>query len=299
MHAWRGSRRVSLQQLPRVFQSAEAVGQWLATFQLQLYAPNFISAGYDLPTISRMTPEVSCLRADPQLTQRRALSLLLTGLSSAQDLTAIGVTKPGHRKKITAEISGLSIPDWLPERKPVRPPAPQRQARMGRHTDRRPPWLRPPLPCGESGERERRMASAPVGGSGASVPGAGGPEACSVPIFTTCHSCHAARGTHTQMLQRSCTGGTRLHTPRHMHVRVRALQAHSTRALNICEAPFDGCTHRLHRQPPATQASGLLSPTGTPVVGQVLGWEEVGLGACGIHAASLGLGLCLGSHPSK
>ncbi|XP_058142607.1 caskin-1 [Dasypus novemcinctus] len=72
--------------------SAEAVGQWLATFQLQLYAPNFISAGYDLPTVSRMTPE---------------------------DLTAIGVTKPGHRKKITAEISGLSIPDWLPEHKPA------------------------------------------------------------------------------------------------------------------------------------------------------------------------------------
>ncbi|XP_062036914.1 caskin-1 isoform X1 [Lepus europaeus] len=72
--------------------SAEAVSQWLATFQLQLYAPNFTSAGYDLPTISRMTPE---------------------------DLTAIGVTKPGHRKKITAEIGGLSVPDWLPEHKPA------------------------------------------------------------------------------------------------------------------------------------------------------------------------------------
>uniref|UniRef100_A0A2K6MSM7 Caskin-1 n=1 Tax=Rhinopithecus bieti TaxID=61621 RepID=A0A2K6MSM7_RHIBE len=72
--------------------SAEAVSQWLTAFQLQLYAPNFISAGYDLPTISRMTPE---------------------------DLTAIGVTKPGHRKKIAAEISGLSIPDWLPEHKPA------------------------------------------------------------------------------------------------------------------------------------------------------------------------------------
>uniref|UniRef100_A0A8I5ZVH8 CASK interacting protein 1 n=1 Tax=Rattus norvegicus TaxID=10116 RepID=A0A8I5ZVH8_RAT len=72
--------------------SAEAVSQWLATFQLQLYAPNFTSAGYDLPTISRMTPE---------------------------DLTAIGVTKPGHRKKITAEISGLNIPDCLPEHKPA------------------------------------------------------------------------------------------------------------------------------------------------------------------------------------
>ncbi|MXQ80821.1 hypothetical protein E5288_WYG009154 [Bos mutus] len=78
--------------VPCVFQGAEAVSQWLATFQLQLYAPNFISAGYDLPTISRMTPE---------------------------DLTAIGVTKPGHRKKITAEISGLSLPDWLPEHKPA------------------------------------------------------------------------------------------------------------------------------------------------------------------------------------
>ncbi|XP_060028578.1 caskin-1 isoform X4 [Erinaceus europaeus] len=72
--------------------SAEAVSQWLATFQLQLYAPNFLSAGYDLPTISRMTPE---------------------------DLTAIGVTKPGHRKKISAEISSLSVPDWLPEHKPA------------------------------------------------------------------------------------------------------------------------------------------------------------------------------------
>ncbi|XP_037363676.1 caskin-1 [Talpa occidentalis] len=72
--------------------SAEAVGRWLATFQLQLYAPHFTRAGYDLPTISRMTPE---------------------------DLTAIGVTKPGHRKKITAEISSLSVPDWLPEHKPA------------------------------------------------------------------------------------------------------------------------------------------------------------------------------------
>lgn len=39
-------------------QSAEAVYQWLCKFQLQLYAANFINAGYDIPTISRMTPEV-------------------------------------------------------------------------------------------------------------------------------------------------------------------------------------------------------------------------------------------------
>lgn len=128
MHAWQVSGRASLQRVPCVFQSTEAVSQWLATFQLQLYAPNFISAGYDLPTISRMTPE---------------------------DLTAIGVTKPGHRKKITAEISGLSIPDWLPEHKPVRPPAPRWPGQDGQ-TDRLPPWLQPsPALWGIQGEESR------------------------------------------------------------------------------------------------------------------------------------------------
>ncbi|KAM6424547.1 caskin-1 isoform 2-T2 [Liasis olivaceus] len=72
--------------------SSEAVYQWLYKFQLQLYASNFINAGYDIPTISRMTPE---------------------------DLTAIGVTKPGHRKKIASEINNLNISEWLPEYKPA------------------------------------------------------------------------------------------------------------------------------------------------------------------------------------
>ncbi|XP_047427474.1 caskin-2-like isoform X2 [Mugil cephalus] len=67
---------------------AEAIYQWLSEFQLEQYTGNFLSAGYDVPTISRMTPE---------------------------DLTAIGVTKPGHRKKISIEISNLNIPEWLPE----------------------------------------------------------------------------------------------------------------------------------------------------------------------------------------
>ncbi|XP_041757464.2 caskin-2 isoform X4 [Coregonus clupeaformis] len=66
----------------------EAIYQWLSDFQLEQYTGNFITAGYDVPTISRMTPE---------------------------DLTAIGVTKPGHRKKISIEIGNLSIPEWLPE----------------------------------------------------------------------------------------------------------------------------------------------------------------------------------------
>ncbi|RXN02117.1 Caskin-1 [Acipenser ruthenus] len=72
--------------------SSEAVIHWLSEFQLQVYTPNFITAGYDIPTISRMTPE---------------------------DLTAIGVTKPGHRKKITSEISKLNVAEWLPEHKPA------------------------------------------------------------------------------------------------------------------------------------------------------------------------------------
>ncbi|XP_042252796.1 caskin-2-like isoform X1 [Thunnus maccoyii] len=67
---------------------SEAIYQWLCEFQLEQYTSNFINAGYDVPTISRMTPE---------------------------DLTAIGVTKPGHRKKISMEIGKLSIPEWLPD----------------------------------------------------------------------------------------------------------------------------------------------------------------------------------------
>uniref|UniRef100_A0A8C2HMU1 Si:ch211-119c20.2 n=1 Tax=Cyprinus carpio TaxID=7962 RepID=A0A8C2HMU1_CYPCA len=67
---------------------AEAIYQWLCEFQLEQYTSNFLTACYDVPTISRMTPE---------------------------DLTAIGVTKPGHRKKISVEIGNMNIPEWLPD----------------------------------------------------------------------------------------------------------------------------------------------------------------------------------------
>lgn len=60
--------------------------------QFEEYFPLFISAGYDLPTIGRMTPE---------------------------DLTAIGIKKPNHRKKLKAEIAQLQVPDNLPEFVPV------------------------------------------------------------------------------------------------------------------------------------------------------------------------------------
>ncbi|XP_077183946.1 caskin-2 isoform X3 [Paroedura picta] len=66
---------------------AEAIYNWLSEFQLECYTANFLNSGYDVPTISRMTPE---------------------------DLTAIGVTKPGHRKKISTEIGQLNIAEWLP-----------------------------------------------------------------------------------------------------------------------------------------------------------------------------------------
>lgn len=72
-----------LQPVPCVFQSAEAVSQWLATFQLQLYAPNFTSAGYDLPTISRMTPEVSYDRLAAGYYPFPRMGLFLKGLLSA------------------------------------------------------------------------------------------------------------------------------------------------------------------------------------------------------------------------
>ncbi|XP_018417050.1 PREDICTED: caskin-2 [Nanorana parkeri] len=71
---------------------AELIYCWLRSFQLDMYVGNFLSAGYDLSTISRMTPE---------------------------DLTAIGVTKPGHRKKISTEIGRLNVADGLPHKMPV------------------------------------------------------------------------------------------------------------------------------------------------------------------------------------
>lgn len=60
---------------------------WLTSLQFEEYIPLFVSAGYDMPTISRMTPA---------------------------DLTAIGITKPLHRQKLKAGIAKLNIPDGIP-----------------------------------------------------------------------------------------------------------------------------------------------------------------------------------------
>ncbi|XP_050421815.1 uncharacterized protein LOC126834142 isoform X3 [Adelges cooleyi] len=64
---------------------------WLVDLHLEEYLPLFLTAGYDMRTISKMTPE---------------------------DLTAIGVKKPNHRKKLKAEIGLLNISDGLPDHIP-------------------------------------------------------------------------------------------------------------------------------------------------------------------------------------
>ncbi|XP_058809668.1 caskin-1 isoform X2 [Phymastichus coffea] len=69
----------------------DVVHAWLAELQFDEYFPNFASAGYDLATITRMTPE---------------------------DLTAIGIKKPNHRKRLKAEIDNLNAGDGLPEHVP-------------------------------------------------------------------------------------------------------------------------------------------------------------------------------------
>jgi hypothetical protein len=74
------------------FQDVEVILTWLTDVNFEQYFDLFVSAGYDMPTISRMTPE---------------------------DLTAIGVQKPNHRKKLKSEIANLNINDGLPNYMPV------------------------------------------------------------------------------------------------------------------------------------------------------------------------------------
>lgn len=66
--------------------------EWLRELCFEEYAPLFSSAGYDLPTIGRMTPE---------------------------DLTAIGIKKPHHRERIKHHIDALQLTDNLPNNVPV------------------------------------------------------------------------------------------------------------------------------------------------------------------------------------
>ncbi|XP_076339708.1 caskin-2-like isoform X2 [Tachypleus tridentatus] len=69
----------------------EILQAWLTSLNFEDYTLLFTQAGYDMPTVSRMTPE---------------------------DLTAIGVKKPTHRRRLKAEIDRLNITDGIPEYKP-------------------------------------------------------------------------------------------------------------------------------------------------------------------------------------
>ncbi|XP_076812650.1 uncharacterized protein LOC143459394 [Clavelina lepadiformis] len=83
--------------------SDEQVYRWLHSFGMEQYTHNFIHNGYDLATLAR---------------------------SNSTDLGAIGISKPPHRKKLTAQISVLktesppsraveniprSVAEWLAE----------------------------------------------------------------------------------------------------------------------------------------------------------------------------------------
>lgn len=58
LHSIIFTRELSLSLPLLTFQDAEAIYNWLCEFQLEGYTANFLNAGYDVPTISRMTPEV-------------------------------------------------------------------------------------------------------------------------------------------------------------------------------------------------------------------------------------------------
>ncbi|XP_033117767.1 uncharacterized protein LOC117117549 isoform X2 [Anneissia japonica] len=70
---------------------ADRIYEWLKRLRLPEYTNNFTKAGYDMPTIAKMTPE---------------------------DLTAVGVTVPGHRKKMFAMIQQMKEADVAPNFKP-------------------------------------------------------------------------------------------------------------------------------------------------------------------------------------
>ncbi|RWS31915.1 caskin-2-like protein, partial [Leptotrombidium deliense] len=73
-------------------QSTETLKQWLTNIHFIEYLPLFVKSGYNLPTISRMTPE---------------------------DLTAVGITNPIDRQRMKSEIDKLhQFTDSLLEFKP-------------------------------------------------------------------------------------------------------------------------------------------------------------------------------------
>jgi len=75
------------------FQVNDSLLHWLTNIHFEEYFKLFVNAGYDLPTVSKMTPE---------------------------DLTAVGIKNPSHRRRLMDEISKLNVPDGLPDYIPVK-----------------------------------------------------------------------------------------------------------------------------------------------------------------------------------
>ena len=79
-------------------EAERAVAGWLAGLGFPQYTPLFTAAGYDLPTIARMTPVTqSC----------KVLHCNCTPVQG--DLGAIGVQLPAHRARLAAGIAGLQV----------------------------------------------------------------------------------------------------------------------------------------------------------------------------------------------
>ena len=66
---------------------AENLRRWLHEIRFAMYYKILLDAGYDLGVMTRMTPE---------------------------DLNAVGITNPKHRKRLKAEIGQLALPDGIP-----------------------------------------------------------------------------------------------------------------------------------------------------------------------------------------
>lgn len=69
----------------------EVLRSWLISIKCEEYIKNFLDNGYDMPLLTRMTP---------------------------QDLTAIGVKSPTLRKKLQLEIKKLNLDDDIPDSRP-------------------------------------------------------------------------------------------------------------------------------------------------------------------------------------
>jgi hypothetical protein len=92
----------------------EILNAWLTDLGFEEYYDLFVQSGYDMHTITRMTPEVKRRHETRHFVPPEVTDFFFQW-NFSQDLTAIGIQKPNHRKKLKAEIAQLHIPDGLPE----------------------------------------------------------------------------------------------------------------------------------------------------------------------------------------